>query len=76
VFDNKRANPFNEITADLRPDSSQAEDTSTSYNTLDFLSNGFKIRKSNGDINASGASYIYMCFAEEPLVGDNPATAR
>jgi len=76
VFDNKRANPFNEITADLRPDSSQAEDTDTSYNDLDFVSNGFKVREDNGDINASGQAYIYMVFAEEPLVGDNPATAR
>jgi len=76
VFDNKRANPFNEITADLRPDSSQAEDTDTSYNDLDFVSNGFKIREDNGDINASGQPYIYIAFASEPLVGDNPATAR
>jgi hypothetical protein len=28
------------------------------------------------DMNGSGATYIYMAFAEEPLVGDNPATAR
>ena len=76
MFDNKRANPFNEITADLRPESSPAEDTDTSYNDLDFVSNGFKIREDNGDINASGQPYIFMAFAEEPLVGDNPATAR
>ena len=78
MFDNKRANPFNEITADLRADSSQAEDASTSYNNIDFLSNGFKIRKSNADINGYGATYIYMAFAEAPLVGTNnvPCTAR
>jgi hypothetical protein len=23
-----------------------------------------------------GNTYIYMAFAEQPLVGDNPATAR
>ena len=78
MFDNKRANPFNEITADLRADLSNAEDASTSYNNIDFLSNGFKIRKSNADINASGGNYIYMAFAEAPLVGSNnvPCTAR
>jgi hypothetical protein len=47
-----------------------------SYSTIDFLSNGFKIRDTSVTINASGGSYIYMAFAEEPLVGDNPATAR
>jgi len=26
--------------------------------------------------NFGGSTYIYMAFAEQPLVGDNPATAR
>ena len=45
---------------------------------LDFISNGFKLRTTTGAHNASGGSYIYMCFAENPLVGTNniPATAR
>ena len=78
MFDNKRANPFNEITADLRADLNNAEDASTSYNNIDFLSNGFKIRKSNADINASGGTYIYMAIAENPFVASNfnAATAR
>jgi hypothetical protein len=42
----------------------------------DFLSNGFKIRNTDSGYNASGGIYIYMAFAEQPLVGDNPATAR
>jgi hypothetical protein len=29
-----------------------------------------------GVTNSSGNTYIYMAFAEQPLVGDNPATAR
>jgi len=59
-----------------------AEDTGAEGSTdmLDFLSNGFKFRSSNGDRNQSGASYIYMAFAEEPLVANVgasiPATAR
>ena len=45
---------------------------------VDFLSNGIKIRGGDGDINTNGGSYLYMAFAEEPLVGTNnvPATAR
>ena len=33
----------------------------------DFLSNGFKLRQTYTTINASGASYIYMTFAENPF---------
>ena len=45
---------------------------------VDFLSNGIKIRGGDGDLNTNGGSYIYMAFAEQPLVGTNniPATAR
>jgi len=45
-------------------------------NPMDFLSNGFKLRN-NGAYQNSNA-YIYMAFAEAPLVGSNnvPCTAR
>ena len=78
IQDNKRANSFNEINADFRANLSDAEATSTSYNDVDFLSNGIKLREDNNDQNASGGSYIYMAFAEAPLVGTNnvPCTAR
>jgi len=72
IFDNKR-NDFNVVDDYLIVNSSGAEGVSTS---LDFVSNGFKIRQSAGYINTSGDTYIYMAFAEQPLVGDNPATAR
>ena len=44
----------------------------------DFASNGFKLRTTDGGMNASGGTYIYMAFAEEPLVASNgiPATAK
>jgi len=45
-------------------------------NKVDIVSNGIKIREASDYNNASGATFIYMAFAEEPLVGDNPATAR
>ena len=76
MYDNKRANSFNEITHTLIANASDAEATSTTDDDCDFLSNGVKMRCSNNGSNGSGATYIYMAFAEEPLVGDNPATAR
>jgi hypothetical protein len=73
--DNKR-NPYNEAKNTLRPNTADAEDGT--FNTCDLLSNGFKLRTSNDATNQSSATYIYMAFAENPLVGTNniPATAR
>jgi len=64
---------INENTNNLYSNLNNAE---ASGQGIDFLSNGFKQRNNGGDNNGSGASYIYMAFASEPLVGDNPATAR
>jgi len=72
MFDNKRIG-YNESNYYLRPSGNNTESTNI---PLDILSNGFKIRTSAGDVNTSGNTYIYKAFAEEPLVGDNPATAR
>ena len=72
IIDNKR-NTFNPEDKFLYSDLSNAEGTLTA---LDFVSNGFKFRNADTFWNASGSTYIYMAFAEEPLVGDNPATAR
>ena len=74
IIDNKR-NSFNLSDKLLFPDLSDAEATS-SGNAIDLLSNGFKTRGTGSQTNASGGTYIYMAFAEQPLVGDNPATAR
>jgi hypothetical protein len=76
IFDNKRANPFNEITACFEPNTANVEQNNTGYNDVDFLSNGIKIREDNGDLNTNGGSYIYMAFAEAPLVGTNGVTAK
>ena len=77
IMDNKRS-PFNEMQKNLFANTNDVEDSSTSYNDFDFVSNGVKIREDNNDINASGSTYIYMLFAENPIVGTNniPATAR
>jgi hypothetical protein len=44
----------------------------------DFISNGFKLRTTNAAINASGGTYIYMAFAENPFTTSTgiPTTAR
>ena len=74
MYDNK-INPENVMDTILFANTSAAESTNSNEN-LDFLSNGFKLRTTSAARNASGGSYIYMAFAEQPLVGDNPATAR
>ena len=75
LYDNKR-DPINPTYRRLFPDGDIAESLNTNAD-IDLLSNGFKIRT---DAGTSGAAqtYIYMAFAEEPLVGTNniPATAR
>ena len=45
---------------------------------MDILSNGVKMKTSNGELNLSGATYIYMAFAESPFVNSNgvPNNAR
>ncbi len=58
----------------LYPNLSNAEETSSGE--ADLLSSGFKCRTTNDNMNGNGDTYIYMAFAEQPLVGDNPATAR
>ena len=75
LIDNKRLG-FNPDQNDLRPNLSNAEG---SDETFDFLSNGFKVRTTSNDFGGgSGATYIFMAFAEVPLVGSNniPALAR
>jgi hypothetical protein len=57
----------------LQPNTSSAEYQGAPL--IDFVSNGFKLRTATDSLNVT-QNYIYMCFAEQPLVGDNPATAR
>ena len=81
MFDIKR-NPANVANLKLGANLSVAENGSdlgsTSQNNIDILSNGFKMRTSSTDTNASGDTYIYIAFAENPFVTSTgvPATAR
>ena len=74
IYDSKRIG-YNVANYRLPPNTAGAEETNVN---IDILSNGFKARSTDADLNASGATYIYMAFAEAPLVGTNnvPATAR
>ena len=74
ILDNKR-NTYNPWNTALFPDTSDPD--TTDYST-DHLSNGFKLRVTTTSRNGSGASYIYMAFAENPFVSSSgvPATAR
>jgi hypothetical protein len=64
IHDTTRS-PYNEAFADLRPNTSDAENTSA-Y-PMDIVSNGIKWRQGGSDGNESGATYIYMAFAENPF---------
>ena len=74
IFDNKREG-YNDETNRLKPNASDAEEDD---NFMDILSNGFKLRLTSSSINASGGTFIYLAFAESPLVSSNgiPAVAR
>ena len=75
IIDNKR-DTYNVNFKFLKPNTSEAENTGV--NRCDFTSNGFKWRDLNTKFNQSGETYIYMAFAEFPLVGSNglAGTAR
>jgi len=62
----------------LEANESNAEATTTGEYGFDFLSNGFKARGTGGGTNNGSGTYVYMAFAEAPLVGSNnvPCTAR
>ena len=77
LHDIKRTQYAQPINHRIAPNSNLAEQTGDTLG-FDFVSNGFKPNNSNADYNGSGSTYIYMAFAEAPLVGTNnvPCTAR
>ena len=77
LHDNKSPG-FNVNNSYLAPNSAAAEVTGNTSQIFDLLSNGFKCRGAGTGSNASGSTYTYMAFAENPFVASNfvPATAR
>jgi hypothetical protein len=74
THDTKRLG-YNGSNYPLQPNLNNAESTN---NYIDIVSNGFKNRSSGSATNGGTDTYIYMAFAENPLVGTNdiPTTAR
>jgi hypothetical protein len=68
IFDNQREG-YNVDNDELVANTTAAE-TTTDY--VDILSNGFKLRSTDADVNASGGGYIFMAFADIAGDGDLP----
>jgi len=78
IFDSKR-DVDNQVGNVLYANLSDAEEADASHSSAnDFLSNGFKLRETGNAVNGSGATYIYIAFAEHPFVSSKgaPVTAR
>jgi hypothetical protein len=63
MYDTSRST-YNAAQNFLYPDLSNTEGTGV---YIDFVSNGFKLRDTNAIFNASGGTYIYAAFAENPF---------
>ena len=64
----------------VNPNALQAQSdlgTQTGNGQMDFLSNGFKLRTTDGGMNGSGMTGLYIAFAKFPFVSSNsiPTTA-
>ena len=83
IWDNKRATSnvvtqATMLTANTSyQEGNRGNNSSSTLDALDMLSNGFKIRNSSYEVGQSG-TYIYMAFAEHPFVSSKgvPVTAR
>jgi hypothetical protein len=64
LFDTSR-DTYNAMTQNLDADISVAEANNGA--TIDYLSNGFKLRIATYQPNTSGATFVYAAFAENPL---------
>jgi len=65
---NNASDTYNMTSQALKADTNNAQ--TTGYWNIDFLSNGFKLRATDGELNG-GATFVYAAFAAEPLVGTN-----
>jgi len=77
IYDTART-PINEIKTNLSYDNDNEDYVSGTYNAVDFLSNGFKIRNNNSTNNNNGSRFLYWAIAENPFVSSEgvPTTAR
>jgi hypothetical protein len=75
INDTKRSTINNGSIVPLYPHLTSSEPSGVNF---DFLSNGFKIRNTDGDSNTNNETFIYMAFAEAPFTNSNgvPCNAR
>jgi len=76
IIHDTRRSTYNVSETQLVANSSVIENNDSGNNPvynhgIDILSNGFKLRTSSGGRNTSGATYIYMAFAENPFKYSN-----
>tara|TARA_R100001086_G_scaffold111120_1_gene56682 strand:- start:165 stop:1211 length:1047 start_codon:yes stop_codon:yes gene_type:complete len=77
IFDSQRS--ASNVTNDgIIASGSQTEYADNNTFKIDILSNGFKVRNSDSALNSTNGTYIFISFAENPLVGTNkiPTVAR
>jgi hypothetical protein len=69
--------PFNDNSATCLLPNQTNNETNSGARNLDLLSNGFKVRTTDPDSNSSdgGSTYIYIAFAQNPLVASNDVIA-
>ena len=65
IFDSKR-NPGNLADNSLQANITQAEEDLSSK-SLNILSNGFKLKTTDGLLNGTRKTYVYISFAEHPV---------
>ncbi len=65
IWDSSR-NTYNVVTSELNNNTSSAA-TIVTAGDVNFLANGFKIINTGTDYNASGGTYIYCTWAENPF---------
>jgi len=70
MYDNERVG-YNVVDDSLQANLSNAEDSNNSFNSVDFTSNGFKLRGNAGGDTNDSASYIFLAFAEAPFKSAN-----
>jgi len=63
IVDNVR-DPYNPVAKPLYPN---LIDVEGSYSTVDFISDGFQARGGATDINASGSTYVFAAWAQNPF---------
>tara|TARA_R100000995_G_scaffold40560_1_gene18831 strand:- start:996 stop:4835 length:3840 start_codon:yes stop_codon:yes gene_type:complete len=64
---------YNPTALGINANDTGGDSATTAY---DFTGNGFKLRRSGGGYNGSGASYIYLAFASNPFGGSGVGQAK